>query len=126
MLETYFARANEELEAARYLLTGGFPKEAASRAYYSMFHAAQALLHLRDIHPKTHAGVLAQFSKEFIVSEELEKVYIQTLARAETLRTKSDYDLEYSIDPHDVQEVVDSAERFLNKVWELVGQLERK
>ena len=40
--------------------------EAISEAYYAMFHAAKALLALRGIHPKTHAGVVSQFGLQFV------------------------------------------------------------
>ncbi|MBN1455779.1 MAG: HEPN domain-containing protein [Methanomicrobia archaeon] len=39
MHNRYIANAKEKLEAAEYLLQGGFYNDAASRAYYSMFYA---------------------------------------------------------------------------------------
>ena len=48
-------RAEEKLRAANLLLKNNMFSEAISEAYYAMFHAAKALLALRDIYPKTHA-----------------------------------------------------------------------
>jgi len=45
--EKYIENAEEKLEAAEYLLEGGFYNDAVSRAYYSMFYSAKALLSLK-------------------------------------------------------------------------------
>jgi len=57
-VEEQLALAEECLEEARLLLAKGFYRGAASRAYYSMFHAARALLAAKNIAPKKHSGVL--------------------------------------------------------------------
>lgn len=54
----YLDQADEELLAAQLLYEKKFYREAVSRAYYSMFHAAQSLLILKEIYPKSHKGVL--------------------------------------------------------------------
>ena len=51
-------KAAERLEAAKYLLAGGHYEDAVSRAYYSMYYAARALLSLKDIYPKAHKRVI--------------------------------------------------------------------
>ena len=48
MHNRYIDNAEEMLEAAEHLLQGGFYNDAASRAYYSMFFAARALLSLKE------------------------------------------------------------------------------
>ncbi|MDD1730328.1 MAG: HEPN domain-containing protein [Methanospirillum sp.] len=53
--------AQETLDAAEYLLKGGYYNDAVSRAYYGMFYAARALLAYRDIHPKGHKGLILHF-----------------------------------------------------------------
>ena len=52
--------------AANLLLENNMFSEARSEAYYAMFHAAKALLALRGIYPKTHAGVVSQFGLQFV------------------------------------------------------------
>ena len=66
MHEKYIENAEEKLEAAKYLIKGRFYNDAASRAYYSMYHAAKALLLIRDVSPKTHKGVIQAFGLEFV------------------------------------------------------------
>ncbi|MFO8077256.1 MAG: HEPN domain-containing protein [Thermoplasmatota archaeon] len=64
----YLDQAEEELNASYVLLNEKFYREAVSRTYYSMFHATQALLVLKEIYPKSHKGVIQKFGEEFIKS----------------------------------------------------------
>jgi len=59
-------KSEQRLVAARYLLEEGFYEDSASRAYYSMFFAATALLLTRGITVRTHRGLIATFGSEFI------------------------------------------------------------
>ncbi|MHA1262473.1 MAG: HEPN domain-containing protein [Candidatus Freyarchaeota archaeon] len=59
-------KANESLEAAKLLLRGGYPDFSASRSYYSMFYAAQAILLTRNLAFSKHSTVISAFGKEFI------------------------------------------------------------
>ena len=116
-------RAHEEFNAAKYLFKGGYLREAASRAYYSMFHATKALLYLKNNFPRTHRGVISQFGKEFIKSGDLDKIYGEMLTRAEMLRVKADYDIERMIVEEEVEDVLVSCEQFLNKIDEIIMKL---
>ena len=78
--EDYLRQSEEELNAADLLFNNGFYKEAVSRAYYSMFHAAQALLFIRDLYPKSHKGVIHKFGEEFVKSGLLERKMGQMLS----------------------------------------------
>lgn len=55
--------ARNDLASARYLIDGDFPSQAASRAYYAAFHAAEAaLLALGETRGK-HSAVIAAFGR---------------------------------------------------------------
>ena len=58
-------RARLSQKAAANLLRDGFPGFAASRAYYSMFYVAQALLLSKDMSFSSHSAVIAAYGKEF-------------------------------------------------------------
>ena len=88
----YLDQALEELEAANLLFERKYYREAVSRAYYSMFHAVQALLILKKIYPKSHKDVIQRFGEEFVKPGLLEKKTGYILAQAETMRLKADYD----------------------------------
>lgn len=59
--EKHLERAEEKLRSANLLFENKMFADAISEAYYAMFHAAKALLALKGIYPKTHAGVVSQF-----------------------------------------------------------------
>ena len=55
------AKAERMLQAAEGLFRDGLVESAASRAYYSAFHAIQALLKSIDQTYSKHSGVIAAF-----------------------------------------------------------------
>lgn len=65
-IEMFIRRARRSLDATHHLFRGGFYEDAVSRAYYSMYFAAKALLLKRDITVKTHKGLLFKFGLEFV------------------------------------------------------------
>jgi uncharacterized protein (UPF0332 family) len=64
--ERHLDRAEEKLRSASILFEHKMFADAISETYYSMFHAAKALLALRGLFSKTHAGVVSQFGLQFI------------------------------------------------------------
>ena len=57
--EWHMQRAQERLEAAKFLLREGFISDGVSRLYYAAFEAARAVLEALQIAPipRTHTGV---------------------------------------------------------------------
>ncbi len=56
-------QAQASLDAARVLRVAGYHGFAASRAYYAMFYAAQALLLSLGLSFSKHSGVIAAFGQ---------------------------------------------------------------
>jgi len=110
----YLEQAEEELEAANLLREKGFLRESISRAYYAMFHAAQALLMLKKIFPKSHKGVIQKFGEEFIKAGLLEKEMGYMLSQAETMRLKADYDVGVQISEEECDAVLEHSEQFID------------
>ena len=52
---------------AKRLLQEDFFEDAVSRAYYAMYHAARACLVLEGSAPKTHAGLISEFGRLFVL-----------------------------------------------------------
>jgi uncharacterized protein (UPF0332 family) len=119
----YLDQAVEELEAANLLFEKKFYREAVSRAYYSMFHATQALLFIKKIYPKSHKGVIQKFGEEFVKSGALEKKMGYILAQAETMRLKADYDVGVKITKDECGEILDNCEFFILKVKEMIAEM---
>ncbi len=56
-IELLIEKAEHKLNSATILFERGIYDDAISRAYYSMFYAAKALLSLKEEYPRTHRGV---------------------------------------------------------------------
>jgi uncharacterized protein (UPF0332 family) len=119
----YLEQAVEELEAATLLFGEKFYRESVSRAYYSMFHASQALLMIKEVYPKSHKGVIQKFGEEFVKPGLLEKKMGHILAQAETMRLKADYDVGVKITKDECEEILDNCEFFISKVKEMIAEL---
>ena len=106
-------KASERLGVAEHLLQYGYYEDASSRAYYSMFHAASALLEARGASAKTHRGLMSQFRQYWVqtgeVSQELDRTFRETQER----RVESDYEPASSISAEDARESFRGAERML-------------
>ncbi len=61
-LKAIMAKANEKLAAANRELSGGFYGEAASRAYYAVFHALSAVLATQGLSFSSHSQPLGGFT----------------------------------------------------------------
>jgi len=108
--------AEEELSSAHLLLENGRLRDAISRAYYSMFRAAKALLLVNGVSPKKHSGVVRMFGLHFVDEGFIEKVYAKYLTSAFTLRSRADYDVYYAPSQEEAESVVENAERFLERI----------
>ena len=63
--EENLRRADQALRVTRLLLEAGALEDAASRVYYSAFHAARAALTVRGRYAKTHSGQITLFEANF-------------------------------------------------------------
>ena len=124
--EQYLDQAEEELNAAQLLFDKEFYREAISRAYYCMFHAAQALLFVKKIMPKSHKGVIQKFGDEFVKPGLLEKKMGQMLSQAESMRLKADYDVGILISKEECEEILDNCEVFLSQVKDTIKDIVTK
>lgn len=57
-------QAEDDCELAREW-SAGHPNAAVSRAYYAMFHAAEAILLTKDMKFKKHSAVISAFNRVF-------------------------------------------------------------
>jgi uncharacterized protein (UPF0332 family) len=64
---------------------------AISRAYYSAYHAARALLYEKGIEPKTHEGVRRMIGVHWVVTGELSVKDADALAKLAFMRDSADY-----------------------------------
>jgi uncharacterized protein (UPF0332 family) len=113
-------KANESLLAADNLLSANFHSVAVSRMYYACFYAASAALLLKEIHAKSHSGVLKMFSQHYvqtgIISTELSFYYSEMFNR----RQISDYDDFVTITKETALDLQIKSEQFVTTVIQTI------
>jgi len=112
-------RAEKALKSAKLLQENGEHEDAASRAYYAMFHAARAILFNKGISAKTHRGTISIFGEKIVKQRILSEEYADMLRKAFDLRQKSDYELYTELNAETVKEAIKNAEKFIKKAKEL-------
>ena len=113
-------KANESLEAAEQCYNHGLYNSSVSRAYYSMYQAAQAALEAAGFIRAewTHAGLQATFANELTRRR---KLYSAFLARDLNVVQ----DLRHTADYRDTDVSRRQATRALAKASEFVGQIKK-
>jgi uncharacterized protein (UPF0332 family) len=101
--------AKSDLETARKSLQDGNFKWATIQGYYSIFHAARALLYSKGFREKSHYALLIAIRELF--RNELGLSLIQGFEDAMNLRQTADYGLTFS--EEGAIDVIETAEKFL-------------
>ena len=115
-------RAEECLTEAQSLYEAGKYKGAANRLYYSIFHAMRAVLALDGVDMKHHSGVISEFRRRYIKTNEVDVNLSKIISRLSEMRTGSDYDDFYILSKKSIVEqfkntrfFIDSVTNYLNK-----------
>ena len=110
-------RARETLQDACLLLKqGGSPGSIINRAYYVMFYAALALLTTLGQGASKHSGVISLFDQLFVKTGKFPMAMSKAIHKAFDLRQIGDYRELIEWDREQAQEVVRSAELFIQEV----------
>ena len=112
-IEELLERAKLSQKAAANLLRDGFANFAASRAYYAMFYAAEALLLEKGLSFSSHSAVIAAFGKEFAKSGALDSKFHRYLLDGQDLRNAGDYDVGTAITEAQARDVLSWAKEFI-------------
>ena len=121
-MNDYLATSRRAAEEARVLLKLGHFDGAVARAYYAMYNAAcAALLSLNrtGILPKTHKGLLRQFSREIVLPEPR----FQELAKAMRKALKARIEIDYEAHPADLssaQDIVSAMDKFVEQIAKFI------
>ena len=122
-IELLIEKAKRRLDAAHHLLADAFYEDAVSRAYYSMYFAARALLLKRNITVKTYRGLLSKFGLEFVDEGVVEKYYGRALQIAEELREEADYSVSREISKEEAELIIEDAEKFLERIKRAIDEM---
>ncbi len=108
------------LEAARLLRKGEFYGFSASRAYYAMFYATEAILLSKNLTFSKHAGVISAFGKHFVKSGAAGPEYHRYLIEGMELRHVGDYGHSFEITAEQSDHQIRHAEKFIELVEKLL------
>jgi len=89
----YMSKADHALEVAETLVREGFFPDAASKTYYAMFYAAQALLVSEGVEVTKHSAVESEFGRRFAKTARIDPRYHRMLMNARKIREIADYDI---------------------------------
>jgi len=119
-------RAKELLEDAKLLLESGSYASANNRAYYALEKTCNGLLASAKIPSKSHRGVILQFNQYFVSDDKspFDAEDYKIVARAETIRSKSDYDDFYIASKAETKVLIENASKFIAKAEEYLGEKE--
>jgi uncharacterized protein (UPF0332 family) len=114
-------RAKQSLQVAEKVLQDGFIEDAVNRMYYAIYYAVSALLYTRKLHPKTHLGMKALFSKEFVknnlITGEQAQIYSTIFAK----RFEADYEDFFTIDTNSVNNHLAEAKAFILLIENIIN-----
>lgn len=106
-------KAEDYLESSKSSFRNEFFNAAVNGAYYTIYHAVQALLFVSESNTKTHNGAHAKFRELYIKTGILDKTLNTCLQRSFEKRQFGDYDYDEVL-LEDAEESVNDAELFLN------------
>lgn len=113
LLEGYLDASKDKLDSARILYENKKFADAVSRAYYAVFHCAQALLLSIGVKAISHAGVRQLFGLHFIKKGVLDKKLGKYLKNLKDERENGDYGIFTLIDREDAQKAIAEAKEFI-------------
>jgi uncharacterized protein (UPF0332 family) len=121
--EALFSKAQETLRAAKLLVANDLVDSAASRAYYTMFHLAGALLLGKGLSFSKHGSLLAAFGQHLVKTGEIEAKFHRYLINAQDNRIEGDYNAQSNLTQTQVEIMIAQAEEFLVMAEQLLGEL---
>jgi uncharacterized protein (UPF0332 family) len=112
--------ARDALRVAVAALGLGIRRDAMSRTYYAVFHAARALLLLEGLEPKTQGGVGRMVGEHLVRTGKLDGHSGLVLTRLQAYRQASDYSYVFEIDEADARTELAAAEAFVERAAKIV------
>jgi uncharacterized protein (UPF0332 family) len=109
-------KARRYLKSAELLLKDKDYESSVSRAYYSMFYAAEAALLTKGLSFSSHKGVISGFGEHFVKTGIFPKEMARELNLAFEKRQLGDYEYTSLISQEDAEEVLQKAKDFVDAI----------
>ena len=114
-VEGFLVKAEESVASAKVLLEQPAYGFSASRAYYAMFYAAEALLLSKGLSYSSHSAVVSAFGREFVKPGLLEPKWHQALHQAFEVRQVGDYEPLEHVSETTARRTLEEAEGFVQE-----------
>jgi uncharacterized protein (UPF0332 family) len=121
-VEAYLAKAHHALEVAGKLLSGRDFSDAAGKAYYAMFYAAQALLKAHGIEVVKHSAVASMLGHHFAKTGHLDPKFHRMFLNARRVRETADYGLFEEIIEATAIITIEESQAFVTEIERLLEQ----
>ena len=112
-VKRFIKKAEHALAVAEDLMKSGYHPDSASKVYYSMFYAAQALLKSEGIDVIKHSAVESAFGYYFAKTGKIEPRFHRMLINARKIREIADYDIQEEIAEIDASLKLEEGKVFL-------------
>lgn len=110
--------AEYDLEKAKESFENKDYKWATIKSYYSIFHSVKALVFRKGYREKSHYCLLIAFKTLYIDEKKMDKKFLDNFSEAMGLREAADYESTFS--EESAEEILSSAEEFLEKAREVL------
>jgi uncharacterized protein (UPF0332 family) len=124
-LELYLKKAKDNLKVSRELFDKGYKDIAASRLYYSVFYAIEALLLKENKHFKKHSGVISYFGKEYSKKGKVSPEFHRFVINLFELRENADYEPVFDVDDEELLKFFDNADDLISLIEEKIREGEK-
>ena len=118
MVQKEVDSAEYDIERARNSLDEEDFKWAAVQSYYSMFHAAKALVLKKGYREKSHFCLIIALRELYVKEDKLNAEIVENLELCMSLRHEADYGLTYR--QESAETAIKYAEDFLNNTLKLI------
>ena len=119
----YLGKARHALEVAGKLQAVGELSDAAGKAYYAMFYAAQALLRAHGIEVVKHSAVASMLGRHFAKTGRLGPEFHRIFLNARRVREIADYSLFEQIMASSATLTLEQSQAFVREIERLLQGL---
>lgn len=114
--------AGESCRAAEILVREGCYRDAISRTYYAVVHAAKAALYVHDVNARSHTALRRLFGLHLIRTRQIEKEWALLLSEGLDERPAADYDAETTFSEHDARRQCRDVRKSVRRIREYLLQ----
>ena len=120
-IQAYLRKSERRLKVAKHLHEQEEYEDAVSRAYYSIYHAAQAALLTEGLRADTHRGLAMLFGLHLVESGKVDKKFAKYIRNVRDDRETSDYEVYSGIDRETSETALREATEFFHAMKAFVS-----